>query len=289
MRRVEKDFNTSPPKLKNCATKNETDLLLKIINNDCYKKTKTELERLYFKKCAYCETNYDTNSYTEIEHYRPKSKNDYYWLAYEWSNLFPACRKCNNSKSNKFPIMTGGVKINNPALLSNGKFDISKNEANNLPLINEKPYILHPEIDNPVNFFNFEIDKNKNGINIIGSDNEGRGKKTIEICSLNRNNGEDSGLTFHRQKNIIDNLIEQFDNISELLYGNEKDQKYFIKITLKIFKKLKEKSENKKLEHTLLRKYIISSENNFEKIVCPYIEKRMQKYILIAFKIYLKK
>ncbi len=61
------------------------------------------LEELFHKKCAYCESNYAATGYVEIEHYRPKSL--YYWLAADWSNLLPACKRCNNGKLSKFPLV----------------------------------------------------------------------------------------------------------------------------------------------------------------------------------------
>ena len=55
-----------------------------------------------FERCAYCETHYAVGGYLEVEHYRPK--NFYYWLAAEWSNLLPSCKRCNNGKLAKFPL-----------------------------------------------------------------------------------------------------------------------------------------------------------------------------------------
>jgi Mg2+ and Co2+ transporter CorA len=55
-------------------------------------------------------------AYGDVEHFRPKGgyrqsaddplgKPGYYWLAYEWSNLFFACQLCNQRfKKNLFPL-----------------------------------------------------------------------------------------------------------------------------------------------------------------------------------------
>jgi uncharacterized protein (TIGR02646 family) len=64
---------------------------------------KQELEKLFNGKCAYCEWRYGGGSYLEVEHYRPKSH--YYWLATEWSNLLPSCKRCNNGKLSVFPLI----------------------------------------------------------------------------------------------------------------------------------------------------------------------------------------
>jgi uncharacterized protein (TIGR02646 family) len=67
-----------------------------------HKVVKAELERLFNGKCAYCEWRYGGGSYFEVDHYRPKKH--YYWLAAEWANLLPACKRCNNGKLSVFPL-----------------------------------------------------------------------------------------------------------------------------------------------------------------------------------------
>ena len=44
----------------------------------------------------YCESVLEVTSYVEIEHYVAKTVTPE--LAFEWSNLLPACRLCNNAK-----------------------------------------------------------------------------------------------------------------------------------------------------------------------------------------------
>ncbi|MDJ0367464.1 hypothetical protein QMK33_20130 [Hymenobacter sp. H14-R3] len=68
-------------------------------------------------KCCYCETKgFAATSYEAVEHFRPKggyqqaasdplTKPGYYWLAYEWHNLYLACTRCNTDyKGNLFPL-----------------------------------------------------------------------------------------------------------------------------------------------------------------------------------------
>ena len=67
-------------------------------------------------KCCYCESYFSSTSYGDVEHFRPKGgyqqdasdalhKPGYYWLAYEWSNLYFACQLCNQRyKGNLFPL-----------------------------------------------------------------------------------------------------------------------------------------------------------------------------------------
>ncbi len=85
---------------------------------------KDALEELFGKKCAYCESLYEIAGYLEVEHYRPKKL--YYWLAADWSNLLPACKRCNNGKLAKFPLqdpkkqaqLKGRERLESPLLLN---------------------------------------------------------------------------------------------------------------------------------------------------------------------------
>jgi uncharacterized protein (TIGR02646 family) len=48
-------------------------------------------------KCAFCEGKPGESGYIEVEHFAPKSI--YPQLAFNWDNLLPVCRKCNEDKS----------------------------------------------------------------------------------------------------------------------------------------------------------------------------------------------
>ncbi len=79
---------------------------------------KKQLKEDQLNKCCFCENkDFDDIAHGDVEHFRPKSafvrdeKNKgflrpgYYWMAYEWSNLFFSCQICNQSfKRNYFPI-----------------------------------------------------------------------------------------------------------------------------------------------------------------------------------------
>jgi 5-methylcytosine-specific restriction endonuclease McrA len=80
----------------------------------------------FYGKCAYCEAPIRDYQPGDVEHFRPKAgvsdengqavflfdeegqvqvgadgkpveHPGYYWLAYEWTNLLPACAKCNQT------------------------------------------------------------------------------------------------------------------------------------------------------------------------------------------------
>lgn len=125
------------------------------------KPIKKELSDLYHDKCAYCEsklTSLDTEEQYTIEHYRPKQGElAYWWLGNEWTNLFPLCKRCNNKKGSNFPIRYGMKRVKQPLLLPDGGLDRTTCRADQAPLINEQPEYLHPEIDDPLNFFSYNV------------------------------------------------------------------------------------------------------------------------------------
>ncbi len=62
------------------------------------------LGKLFGDKCAHCESSL-LNTEWEVEHFRPKGAvheapmhPGYYWLAYRWTNLYPSCKACNQSR-----------------------------------------------------------------------------------------------------------------------------------------------------------------------------------------------
>ena len=70
-----------------------------------------DIQKLLFAcnhhKCAFCECKPGESSNIEVEHFEPKSI--YPELAFEWENLLPSCRKCNEAKldhdTRKSPII----------------------------------------------------------------------------------------------------------------------------------------------------------------------------------------
>jgi hypothetical protein len=97
----------------------------------------------FHNKCAYCEELF-VGSFSAAEHYRPKasvSKGDgsndrpacsipsgsaelrsvehpgYFWLAYNWRNLLPACSRCNSGlqgekgKGDQFPVVKSHILV----------------------------------------------------------------------------------------------------------------------------------------------------------------------------------
>ena len=89
------------------------------IDNSIYghHSVKRALEKMQFGKCCYCEVFIEKPyAIGHVEHFRPKAfsqqtrrsnkiRPGYYWLAYNWDNLFLSCPFCNSSnKANLFPL-----------------------------------------------------------------------------------------------------------------------------------------------------------------------------------------
>ena len=168
-----------------------------VINKDLYKEMKVDVymsyEQVFRGKCAYCERDIH-NQYGDVEHYRPEcgvtdidrkpvtrqqggqreKHPGYYWLAYEWTNLLPACEICNRPSTQ----FTEGRLI--------GKWD-------RFPILgdrawepdqerHEEPLLLNPIEDEPSEHFVFE----RNGT-IVERNRDARGKATIKVLGLNEN------------------------------------------------------------------------------------------------------
>ncbi|MGG6362233.1 HNH endonuclease [Peribacillus frigoritolerans] len=143
-----------------------------------YKKVKKDLKKMFFGKCAYCESKIDHNQNTQIEHYRPKGyvegepKNSpgYYWLAADWDNLILACEKCNGkgNKGNHFPLKD----LNNRVKHYRGNIDI------------EEPLLINPcKEEHPEDHLSFYITGEFTG-EVDWITDEGR--ESIKIYGLHR-------------------------------------------------------------------------------------------------------
>ncbi len=100
------------------------------------------LSEMQHGKCCYCERKRDPTHESDIEHFRPKAKvteadeshSGYWWLAYDWANLFLSCKTCNEKyKKNHFPLSDEHARAHGP------DDDIAS----------EDPLLIHPETDEP--------------------------------------------------------------------------------------------------------------------------------------------
>ena len=148
------------------------------IDNKVYgdNEVKDSLVAIQNGKCCFCEAKITHIDDGDIEHFRPKKgyrqsnsdslhKPGYYWLSYDWDNLFLACTKCNQrNKANLFPLMS----------------DSQRATSHNINIDKEKPIFIHPSKENPEEFISFYDEVPK------GIDKKGKGAKTIKCLGLDR-------------------------------------------------------------------------------------------------------
>jgi uncharacterized protein (TIGR02646 family) len=135
---------------------------------------KEALVKAQHRKCCYCEAR--TGRGGDVEHFRPKQAYcqaageplqypGYYWLTYEWSNLFLACAICNQRhKRNFFPLQNPHERVSD----------------HKSRLQSEQPLLIDPSQENPEDFMGFR------GEISFAIDGQPKGKNTIELIGLNR-------------------------------------------------------------------------------------------------------
>ncbi len=168
---------------------------------------KQALNHAQHKKCCFCEVLIGQDG--DVEHFRPKAATrqapgkplqypGYYWLAYEWSNLYLACPGCNQRhKKNLFPLQ-------NPA-------DRATDHKQNLD--REQPLFIDPGKENPEDFIAFD------GVIAFAIDDNPRGNATIAALQLNDRDGlkEDRRQRLHllhAQWTVIQTAEEHPENLA---------------------------------------------------------------------------
>ncbi|MFB9053994.1 hypothetical protein ACFFVB_12980 [Formosa undariae] len=167
---------------------------IKGFKNSIYGDTtvKEQLKSDQHNKCCYCESKFTTNSPGDVEHFRPKGrykipgvpgykKPGYYWLVYDWNNLFFSCEVCNREyKKENFPL--------------NDNCDRAIPHLKNHLIKSEKPILICPT-EKPENHLEFKEDT------LIAKDL--RGEMSIKYYGLKRKGLLDDRLSsFNRLKGI---------------------------------------------------------------------------------------
>lgn len=166
-------------------------------NTKLLQEIKPLLNDVFNNKCAYCESKVGATSYGEIDHFRPKSGSrgikgefstvHYFWLAYEWQNLYLSCQMCNfKYKRDLFPVADDK---NRAPVFATG------NE-----LLSENALLIDPCFDQPEEHLLFSADGTVKGVTE-------KGTVTIEILGLNR-----SELA-HQRKLVADQLTEKLSRL----------------------------------------------------------------------------
>lgn len=133
-------------------------------------------QRVFGRRCAYCEGKSGGQAFPRGEHWRPKGPGaedqhpGYWWLAYEWTNLLPSCERCNNVKGARFPV--------------EGQRVFEQGDATTVEALDalERPLLLHPlRNEDPEDHLGFD---EFGGIYAKGE--SPLGKETIRVLGLDR-------------------------------------------------------------------------------------------------------
>jgi hypothetical protein len=294
MRRVVKDAAAVPAKFLEASVQADLEAIAlgdkTLISDTIYKATykqgnstksatRDQLNLFYKQKCGYCEKFCKA----EIEHYRPKKgvnedpgHGGYYWLCYEWTNLIPSCRYCNTEggKGNQFPVL--GSRVNAPPF-AGGALDRQKCLAHENPLHDEKPFLLHPEIDHPELFLECTVSADKSGIDLFGIDGEGRGEKTIGICNLNR-----ADLAIDRRSVVVQPAVKAFSNMLQMINLGMIPEPNIEKVLGVIFDSLNQDAMHEEKNFTFVRKSLILSASDFTRLTKPFFSSEDQFDIILA-------
>ena len=166
------------------------------INWSLLRETRPALEELFRHKCAFCESPDSGSNPLDLGHFRPiaeiidplpnapvlqssavsnaaqSSRTGYWWLTYEWENLYLICRACAERSRVTFPV---AGKRASPGTRGS-------------VLQDEKPLLIDPCLDRPQELLTF-ITPNMPGVVSARNRNPSEGFRaqvTIETFELNR-------------------------------------------------------------------------------------------------------
>lgn len=139
---------------------------------------KASLRDAQHDKCVFCESKIGHVLYGkgDVEHFRPKAgvrqnpddelkRPGYYWLAYDWDNLFLSCGQCNRRyKGNLFPLRDPDARA----------------RSHHDSIDDEEPLFLHPSEDEPEEYIKFR------GAVAVAKNGSARGGIAISYLYLNR-------------------------------------------------------------------------------------------------------
>jgi hypothetical protein len=159
------------------------------------KELRTALNDLFAFKCAYCEHIYGATQPVAIEHFRPKNevhegkkkiRPAYYWLAADWTNLFPSCTDCNSRRAHPYPAgeevrgKGNEFPLRNPRLRARKPGDEKR----------EEPLILDPSgPDDPgkhLEFLTGDDDRGTVRSALLKGKESPFGKESIRVYALDR-------------------------------------------------------------------------------------------------------
>jgi len=152
-------------------------------------RVKAALEKLFHGKCAYCETKITAPADWDVEHFRPKGRvaersdhPGYYWLAYEWFNLYPSCQHCNQRRKDRprwgdLTYAEAGGKEDQFPLSDEGTRAMGPGDD----LRRERRLLLDPCDDQPEDHLRYTVDGQ-----IVAVAGDQQGEVSIEVFHLAR-------------------------------------------------------------------------------------------------------
>lgn len=169
-----------------------------------HRSVKEVLRTAQRKKCCFCEGIFEANAAADVEHYRPKRYSQqavkrskiypgYYWLAYNWDNLFYCCQVCNRShKKNIFPLRNPNAR--------------ARNHLNDVTA--EEPLLLNPSGPaNPRDHIKFRQD--------IAVGVTEAGDTTIKVVGLNRVDLSEDRLGTLQRLLLLQDIVETLDGSAD--------------------------------------------------------------------------
>jgi uncharacterized protein (TIGR02646 family) len=167
------------------------------VNWTLLRETRPALEELFRHKCAFCESPDTKANPLDVGHFRPvgeiidplahepssqsssasssaarSSRTGYWWLTYEWENLYLICRACAERSRVVFPVVgrRASVDVRGPDLQ------------------HEKPLLIDPCVDRPDEFLTFMTTGLPGVVSARDQSqaNAFRAQVTIETYELNR-------------------------------------------------------------------------------------------------------
>lgn len=282
MIRVYKDFEVPPPGLTTdaCNAQRLKALTEKAAHNFSgyhYRDSIMDILRgIYKYKCGYCETPELAGAGLRVDHFRPKGRvvelphhGGYYWLGYEWSNLILVCEKCNRKKWDHFPIGDETTRVLQPTIGINGLPTSDCCRADKSLLVNERAFLLNPEIDDPDVHLAFLPDGDVKGKTL-------RGATSIDVYDLRR-----SPLLEDR-KNMTDDIIEKLKKHLLRFLDREIDENTYRYVMQDVYDEaVKNRQPNKaysRVANTLFEDFETFVVNQFPQHQQPYIKQSFNLY-----------
>ncbi|MBW8038368.1 MAG: hypothetical protein FVQ85_00015 [Planctomycetes bacterium] len=182
---------------------------------------KPALEKLFFDKCAYCETKFLAGADSDVEHFRPKGRvaerkkhPGYYWLGYKWENLYLSCPHCNQLRKDKPRwgdprTLPSGGKLDQFPLLDGAEATRAMGPDDDI--YEEATLLIDPCYDDPEWYMAYDPQGQ-----VLALEDNPYGEKTIEVFHLKRRKLRDA------RKVIMDFTIHFLEKIKEAKsQGNE--------------------------------------------------------------------